>query len=76
MLLAKNCPTQEDTQPSAQALTAHHAHLLAGLADALLESKARNVSAGLLVIRDELLALATAIRELDPSATRSRSSFR
>jgi hypothetical protein len=58
--------SKEDKQPTVQALTAYHARLLAGLADALLESKAPNVYAGLLVIRDELLALATAIRKLEP----------
>jgi len=57
--------SQEDKQPTVQALAAYHARLLAGLADALLESKAPNVSAGLLVIRDELLALSTAIRALE-----------
>lgn len=56
---------QEDEQPTIQALTAHSAHLLSRLANNLLAAEPRDVSAGLRVIRDELLVLATAIRELE-----------
>jgi hypothetical protein len=58
--------SQEDRQPTVQALTAYSAHLLSRLANDLLAAEPRDVSAGLRVIRDELLALATAIRELEP----------
>jgi hypothetical protein len=65
MKLGENA-SQEDEQSSIQALTAHSAHLLSRLANDLLAAEPRDVSAGLCVIRDELLALATAIRELEP----------
>ena len=57
---------QEDEQPTVQALTAHSAHLLSRLANDLLTAEPRDVSAGLRVIRDELQALSTAIRQLEP----------
>jgi hypothetical protein len=66
MLLVKNASPQEDEQPTVQALAAYSAHLLSRLANDLLAAEPRDVSAGLRVIRDELLALATAIRELEP----------
>lgn len=66
MLLVKNVSPQEDEQPTVQALTAYSAHLLSRLANDLLAAEPRDVSAGLRVIRDELLALSTAIRELEP----------
>jgi hypothetical protein len=66
MLLVKNVSPQEDEQPTVQALTVYSAHLLSRLANDLLAAEPRDVSAGLRVIRDELLALSTAIRELEP----------
>jgi len=57
---------QEDEQPTVQALTAHSVRLLSRLANDLLAAESRDVSAGLRVIRDELLALSMAIRELEP----------
>jgi hypothetical protein len=66
MLLIKNASPQKDEQPTVQALTAHSAHLLSRLANDLLAAEPRDVSAGLRVIRDELLVLSTAIRQLEP----------
>src|SRR5258708_36953650 len=57
---------QEDEQPTVQALAAYSAHLLSRLANDLLAAEPRDVSAGLRVIRDELQALSTAIRQLEP----------
>ena len=57
---------QEDEQPTVQALAAYSAHLLSRLANDLLSAEPRDVSAGLRVIRDELQALSTAIRQLEP----------
>jgi len=54
------------SEPSIQALTAHSVRLLSRLANDLLAAESRDVSAGLRVIRDELLALSMAIRELEP----------
>jgi hypothetical protein len=68
--------SQEDKQPTVQALTAHSAHLLSRLANDLLAAEPRDVSAGLRVIRDELLALATAIRELEPEELPLREVLR
>jgi hypothetical protein len=68
--------SQEYKQPSVQALTAHSAHLLSRLANDLLAAEPRDVSAGLRVIRDELLALATAIRELEPEELPLREVLR
>jgi hypothetical protein len=66
MLLVKNASPQKDEQPTVQALTAHSAHLLSRLANDLLAAEPCEVSAGLRVIRDELRALSTAIRQLEP----------
>ena len=66
MLLVKDASSQEDEESSIQALTAHSAHLLSRLANDLLAAEACEVSAGLRVIRDELRALSTAIRQLEP----------
>ena len=66
MLLVKDPSSQEDEEPSIQALTAHSAHLLSRLANDLLAAEPCDVSAGLRVIRDELRALSTAIRQLEP----------
>ncbi len=66
MLLVKDASSQEDEEPSIQALTAHSAHLLSRLANDLLAAEPGEVSAGLRVIRDELRALSTAIRQLEP----------
>jgi hypothetical protein len=54
------------SEPSIQALTAHSVRLLSGLANDLLAAEPRDVSAGLRVIRDELLALSMAIRKPEP----------
>ena len=58
--------SQEDEQPTVQALAAYSTHLLSRLANDLLAAEPRDISAGLRVIRDELQALSTAIRQLEP----------
>ena len=76
MVENSNSSSQEDRQPTVQERTAHRARLYSSFAACALESDTEDARLVLRLLRDELLSLATAIRELEPEELPLRDVLR